>query len=134
MNDSRLVFVGPSSTVARANMTVKRSDSGGDTFRKAVVIYPGPSAYSSLTALYGADEVGLLFEHGSSGGDGNVGGSDSSSSSGSSSKYGSSSLDSSNGSGSGSSGSSSKDGSSSLGGGGQSAYGSLSFARVPMAF
>ena len=45
------------------------SEDGGDTFTKAVVIYPGPSAYSCLTALRGApDAVGLIFEHGSGGG------------------------------------------------------------------
>ena len=44
-------------------MTVKRSHDGGATFPDAIVVYEGPSSYSSLTALHGAQELGLLFEH-----------------------------------------------------------------------
>eukprot|EP01051_Picozoa_sp_SAG22_P017187 SAG22_NODE_2591_length_2407_cov_3.973137_1_plen_430_part_00 len=58
-----LFYSGPASTVDRHNMTVKRSSDGGATFPDAVVVHAGPSSYSSLTALHGAEELGLLFEH-----------------------------------------------------------------------
>jgi sialidase-1 len=58
-------FSGPSSTTERVNMTVKRSEDGGATFPSAMVIYPGPSAYSCLAELSepAAGDLGLLFEH-----------------------------------------------------------------------
>ena len=58
-----LYYSGPSSPVEWHNMTVKRSEDGGATFPRAVVIYDGPSSFSSLTTLHGANELGLLFEH-----------------------------------------------------------------------
>jgi sialidase-1 len=60
---SAVFFSNPSSTTARHNMTVRRSDDGGATFPRALVIYPNASGYSCLTALSGAAELGLLFEH-----------------------------------------------------------------------
>ena len=56
-------YSGPSSKVERHNMTVKSSLDGGATFPNAVVVYEGPSSYSSLTWLSGVAELGLLFEH-----------------------------------------------------------------------
>eukprot|EP01050_Picozoa_sp_SAG11_P014545 SAG11_NODE_1803_length_4235_cov_6.769342_3_plen_147_part_00 len=59
-----LFYAGPASTVERHNMSVKRSVDGGASFPDAVVVYPGPSSYSSLAALRdGTEELGLLFEH-----------------------------------------------------------------------
>ena len=61
---ANLFFSGPSSTTERHNMTIKRSADGGESFGDALVVYPGASAYSCLASLRGADEIGILFEHG----------------------------------------------------------------------
>jgi sialidase-1 len=56
-----LLFANANSTTKRENMTVKLSYDDGKTWSKGKTIYPGSSAYSSLTILKNGD-IGLFFE------------------------------------------------------------------------
>ncbi|MET2986513.1 sialidase family protein [Aureibaculum conchae] len=58
---NRLLFSNASSKDKRENMTVKISYDEGKTWSKGKTIYPGSSAYSTLTVLKNGD-IGLLFE------------------------------------------------------------------------
>lgn len=58
-----IVFSNPASAAKRENMTVRASFDEGKTWAAARVLYPGPSAYSSLAALPNG-EVGCLYEAG----------------------------------------------------------------------
>jgi sialidase-1 len=60
--DDRVLFANPAAT-KRMNMTVRLSRDGGRTWPVSKVIYPGPSAYSSLAVLRDKT-VGLLYERG----------------------------------------------------------------------
>jgi sialidase-1 len=64
--DSQLVFVNPADEKARQNLTVRRSDDGGKTWPRSRVLFPGPSAYSSLAAP-SEDSIFCLYEHGEKG-------------------------------------------------------------------
>lgn len=67
----RLYFSNPSSATARHNMTVRASLDGGRSWPRALVVDPGPSAYSSLSPMQGLDGnrewLGLIYEHGGEG-------------------------------------------------------------------
>ncbi len=58
-----LWFSNPAATEQRENLTVRRSDDGGQTWNAGVVIHAGPSGYSDLTLLPDGT-LGLLFENG----------------------------------------------------------------------
>ena len=60
---SRLLFSNPAHRKERVNMTVRLSYDEGQTWPVSKVIYPGPSAYSCLTAL-GDGNIGLFYENG----------------------------------------------------------------------
>ncbi len=60
-----LLFSNPASE-KRARMTVRHSDDDGQTWKHSKLIYAGPSAYSSLTALKDGT-IGLLYEKGAQG-------------------------------------------------------------------
>ena len=47
----------------RANMSLFTSRTGGDTWDAGYVLWPGPSAYSTVTPL-GGENVGVLYERG----------------------------------------------------------------------
>ncbi len=57
----RLLFANAKSEEGRKNMTVRVSYDEGETWSSGKTIYPGKSAYSSLTILENGD-IGLLFE------------------------------------------------------------------------
>ncbi len=56
-----LLFANTKSADIRKNMTVRMSKDEGQTWTTGKTIYPGSSAYSSLTILQNG-EIGLLFE------------------------------------------------------------------------
>lgn len=56
-----LLFSNPASSTRRENLTVRASFDDGATWSADRVIYPGPSAYSTLTELDDGT-IGLLFE------------------------------------------------------------------------
>jgi sialidase-1 len=58
-----LWFLNPASEISRTNMTLKASRNLGLTWETAMVLNPGPSAYSDL-ALLNPDTLGCLFEAG----------------------------------------------------------------------
>ncbi len=58
---NRILFSNADSKDGRENLTVKISYDEGKTWSKGKVIYPGPSAYSSMTILKNGD-IGVLFE------------------------------------------------------------------------
>ena len=60
---SRLLFSNPASTARRENMSVRISYDEGKSWSAPRQIYPGPSAYSSLTVLPDG-MIGLLYERG----------------------------------------------------------------------
>lgn len=60
---SLLVFANPASSMNRHNLSVRGSHDEGKSWPLIRTIYPGPSAYSSLTKL-SDQQVGLLFEGG----------------------------------------------------------------------
>ncbi|GAA5221674.1 sialidase family protein [Membranihabitans marinus] len=57
----RLLFANAKSETHRINMTVRVSYDEGKTWTEGKTIYPGESAYSSLTVLKNGD-IGLFFE------------------------------------------------------------------------
>ncbi len=59
----RLLFVNPSNTSKRVNLTVRLSYDEGKTWPISKVIVPGPSAYSCLTVLKDGT-IGLIYENG----------------------------------------------------------------------
>lgn len=70
-----LVYTGPGSTTARANMTARTSTDGGSTWSAATTVWPGPAAYSDLAVMAptrGArgvvtqTNIALIFENGDS--------------------------------------------------------------------
>jgi len=65
----KLYFSNPSNALVRENMTVHSSFDGGKSWPRAIVVDPGPAAYSSLLPLLGdeVDTLGLLYEHGGTG-------------------------------------------------------------------
>ncbi len=58
-----VLFSNPAHRTERANMTVRVSFDEGKTWPNALVLYPGPSAYSCLVALP-AGRIGCLYERG----------------------------------------------------------------------
>ncbi len=58
---NRLLFSNPKSAKERENMAVRVSYDEGATWTEGKTIYPGASAYSSMTVLKNGD-IGLLFE------------------------------------------------------------------------
>ena len=58
---NRLLFSNPKGAKDRENMTVRVSHDEGATWTDGKPLYPGPSAYSSMTILKNGD-IGLLFE------------------------------------------------------------------------
>lgn len=60
-NKNRLLFSNAKSENGRVNMTVRISYDEGETWSAGRTIYPGPSAYSSLTILENG-AIGLFFE------------------------------------------------------------------------
>lgn len=56
-----LFFVNPTSSSARSNLTLKKSLDDGKSWQVVKVLYPGSSAYSSITIL-GSGELGIFFE------------------------------------------------------------------------
>lgn len=61
--DGLLLFSNPASSTKREKMSVRKSTDGGQTWSEPVLIYKGPSAYSSMTILSNGD-IGLLYERG----------------------------------------------------------------------
>lgn len=58
-----LLFSNPASNNKREKMSVRKSSDEGQTWSEPVLVYEGPSAYSSMTVL--ADgTIGLLYERG----------------------------------------------------------------------
>merc|ERR550537_1992449 len=61
--DGHLYFSNPASTRSRSELTVRRSDDGGVTWSRSLVIQPNKSSgYSSLVADGAVG--GILYEHG----------------------------------------------------------------------
>jgi sialidase-1 len=58
---SRLLFINPSSTSSRENLTLKLSDDDGKNWKTSKVIYSGSSAYASVT-ITGPNQIGVFFE------------------------------------------------------------------------
>lgn len=58
---NRLLFSNANHAKSRRNMTVRISYDEGKTWSKGKTIYPGPSAYSSMTILENGN-IGLFFE------------------------------------------------------------------------
>jgi sialidase-1 len=58
---NRLLFANAKSAERRENLTVRVSYDEGETWTDGKTIYPGPSAYSSLTVLENGD-IGVFFE------------------------------------------------------------------------
>ena len=56
-----LLFSNAASTDARENLTVKVSFDHGMTWTREKIIYPGPTAYSSMTLMDNGN-IGILFE------------------------------------------------------------------------
>src|SRR5690606_35427152 len=56
-----LLFSNPASSTNRENLTVRASFDDGAMWSSGRVIYPGPSAYSTMTKLHDGT-IGLLFE------------------------------------------------------------------------
>ncbi|MFZ9982877.1 MAG: sialidase family protein [Cyclobacteriaceae bacterium] len=59
--NSRLLFINPSSSFSRENLTLKLSDEDGKNWKTSKVIYSGSSAYSSVT-ITGLNQIGVFFE------------------------------------------------------------------------
>lgn len=57
----RLLFVNANSKKGRKNLTIRISYDEGKTWSKSKTIYPGGSAYSTMTVLKNGD-IGVLFE------------------------------------------------------------------------
>ncbi len=58
-----LYFLNPADTSKRQNLTLRTSVDGGVSWTGALVLYPGPAAYSDLSIL-GNGNLGCLFEAG----------------------------------------------------------------------
>lgn len=58
-----LFFAAPDSALRREKLTLHRSDDGGRSWPRSVLLHAGPSAYSSLGLLPGGC-LGVLFERG----------------------------------------------------------------------
>ena len=58
-----LFFAAPNSAQRRERLTLHRSDDGGRSWPRSLLLHAGPSAYSSLTLLPGGC-LGVLFERG----------------------------------------------------------------------
>jgi sialidase-1 len=58
-----LVFSNPASETKRVNMSMRVSRDNGKTWLPAIVLHPGPSAYSDLASLSSGD-IGCLYEAG----------------------------------------------------------------------
>ncbi len=56
-----LIFANAAHTTERENMTVRLSYDNGSTWSASRIIYPGASAYSTMTVLENG-EIGLVFE------------------------------------------------------------------------
>lgn len=56
-----LVFSNANSSKGRENLTLRISADGGETWSDGFVLYPGPTAYSSIT-LTKKNEIGVFFE------------------------------------------------------------------------
>lgn len=61
-----ILFSNPAVPVGRTNMTIKASLDDAQTWTTSKLIFPGPSAYSSLTRLRNG-QIGLFFESGNKG-------------------------------------------------------------------
>lgn len=63
-----LFFSHPNSEAGRERLTIHRSDDGGRTWDRSLLVYRGPSAYSSLKLLAGPpggpSHIGILYERG----------------------------------------------------------------------
>ena len=59
----RILYSGPGHADARADMTIRASDDGGETWPLASVVFAGPSAYSDL-AVTPDGAILCLFERG----------------------------------------------------------------------
>jgi sialidase-1 len=59
-----LFFASPSSPMARERLTLRRSDDGGATWPRHLVLHDGPSAYSSMKLLPDGQHLGVLYEKG----------------------------------------------------------------------
>lgn len=77
LDDGRtLVFSNPASATSRTRMTVRRSDDGGNSWSDGLLLFEGPSAYSSLATISPASSatapddadraplIGCLYEAG----------------------------------------------------------------------
>lgn len=60
-DQNRLLFANAKSAKRRENLTVRLSYDEGQTWTEGKTIYPGPSAYSTLTVLENGD-IGVFFE------------------------------------------------------------------------
>lgn len=58
-----LLFMNPSSSESRVNMTLKISIDQGGSWKNSLLLHPGPSAYSDMVQL-NSREVLLLMETG----------------------------------------------------------------------
>ena len=61
---STLFFASPSSPTIRGKLTLRRSDDGGKTWPRSLVLWEGPSAYSSIRLLPDGAHLGVLYERG----------------------------------------------------------------------
>ena len=61
VNKNRLLFSNAKMEKGRMNMTVRISYDEGESWTEGKCIYPGVSAYSSMTLL-GNGDIGLFFE------------------------------------------------------------------------
>lgn len=61
--ESGLLFSNPAHEKSRVRMTIRYSVNDGRSWDAGIVIYPGPSGYSSL-GVFGAGDVAVLYERG----------------------------------------------------------------------
>ena len=60
--EPKYLFFSNPAAKSRTNMTVRRSDDGGRTWPLSHVVHPEGSAYSCMTEMPDAEELGLLHE------------------------------------------------------------------------
>ena len=60
----RIFFAAPSSPTARAQLTLRRSDDGGKTWPRQMLLHNGPSAYSSMRLSPNGRAIHILYERG----------------------------------------------------------------------
>ena len=59
-----LLWSGIGDATARANLTLRHSSDGGDTWGPATTVWSGPAAYSDLAVVKTDGTAALIFENG----------------------------------------------------------------------